>query len=296
MTKLIQYAIGSIFIGLVVLLLKYLAYAITGSSAFYADAIESIVNVVAACIAVIAIHISTIPADENHQYGHTKAEYFSAVLEGVMIVIAALAIFRDAWLTLLSHHTLQMPLEGLALNAVATAINATWAAILIYQSRKLRSPALEADGRHLNTDVITSVGVFTGVVLAQLTGWLWLDPAVAILVALNIIWSGWRLVWKSIGGLMDEAVPEEQLERIRTIIYEQSKGAYQAHDLRTRQAGRQVFIDFHLVVASDMTVRAAHEICDHLEEALAQEITNSTVTIHVEPEEKAKVSNVYISR
>lgn len=296
MIKTVHYALGSVLVGMAVLALKYSAYAVTGSAAFYSDAIESIVNIVAACVAVIALRVSAMPADENHPYGHSKAEYFSAVFEGVMIVIAALAIFRDAWHTLFHLHTLSAPIQGLVLIALATLINAVWATVLIRKGRRFRSPALAADGRHLFADVATSGGVFAGVVLVELTGWLWLDPTLAILVAAHILWSGWRLIRESVGGLMDEAVPETQLERIRTAIFDHSQGAYQAHDLRTRRAGRRIFIDFHLVVSGTMSVEAAHEICDRLETALEAEIADSTVTIHVEPEEKAKVSNVYLSR
>jgi cation diffusion facilitator family transporter len=292
----VRYALGSVLIGIIVLALKFLAYAITGSSAFYSDAIESIVNIVAACAAVIALQVSAIPADEKHQYGHGKAEYFSAVLEGVMIVIAALAIFREAWHTLFHLHVLHEAMRGLIFNGVATLINAAWATALIRKGRNFRSPALTADGRHLFADVATSSSIFAGVILVELTGWLWLDPTLAMLVALHILWSGWRVIRESISGLMDEAVPEAELERIRTVIFDHAQGAYQAHDLRTRRAGHRIFIDFHLVVPGDMSVGAAHNICDRLEKAIEEEITDSTVTIHVEPEYKAKVSNVYISR
>lgn len=285
---------GSVLVGIIVLLLKYLAYAVTGSAALYSDALESIINIVAAGAAVVALRVSAMPADENHPYGHQKAEYFSAVLEGVLIVIAALAIFRDAWHTFFNLHELNAPMRGLLLNAVATALNGVWATVLVRNGKRVRSPALIADGRHLYTDVVTSLGVFAGVVLVSLTGWLWLDPSIAVLVALNILWSGWQLVRESIGGLMDEAVSEAELDRIRCAIFHHSQGAYQAHDLRTRHAGRRTFIDFHLVVPGEMSVDDAHHICDRLEAAIEEEVADSTVTIHVEPEDKAKVSNVYL--
>lgn len=296
MITTVRYAVGSVLVGLAVFLLKYTAYAVTGSAALYSDAIESIINIVAAGGAVIALRVSAIPADRNHPYGHHKAEYFSAVFEGALIVIAALAIFRDAWQTFFDLHALNAPFRGLLLNAVATVINLVWAALLARAGRRMKSPALSADGRHLYADAVTSTGVFAGVVLVGLTGWLWLDPAIAVLVACNILWSGWQLVRESVGGLMDEAVSEAQLERIRTTIFHYSRGAYQAHDLRTRHAGRRTFIDFHLVVPGDMTVVDAHRICDRLETAIENEIADSTVTIHVEPEDKAKVSDVYLSQ
>jgi len=162
------------------------------------------------------------------------------------------------------------------------------------ESRRDAFLALVADGKHLLTDVVTSLGVFAGVVLVGLTGWLILDPLLAALVALNILGSGWKLVRESVGGLMDESVPQEELDRIRAVIFEHAQGAYQAHDLRTRHAGRRTFIEFHLVVAGQMPVRDAHAICDRLEAALHETVANSTVTIHVEPEDKAKVSDVYV--
>ncbi len=296
MIKTVRYAVGSVIVGILVFLLKYLAYAITGSAALYSDALESIINIVAAGAAVVALRVSAMPADENHPYGHHKAEYFSAVLEGVLIVIAALAIFREAGQTFFSLHELNAPLRGLLLNAAATVLNAVWAAVLVRNGRRVKSPALVADGRHLYADVVTSIGVFAGVVMVGLTGWLWLDPAIAILVAINILWSGWRLVRESVGGLMDEAVSERELDRIRTAIFHHSQGAYQAHDLRTRHAGRRTFIDFHLVVPGNMSVDDAHVICDRLEAAIEDEVADSTVTIHVEPEDKAKVSNVYLAQ
>lgn len=294
MITTVRYAVGSVLVGIAVFALKYLAFAVTGSAALYSDALESIINIVAAGAAVVALRISAMPADDNHPYGHHKAEYFSAVLEGVLIVIAALAIFRDAWQTFFDLHALDAPVRGLLLNAAATALNTIWAVVLVRRGRRVKSPALTADGRHLFADVVTSIGVFTGVVLVGVTGWLWLDPAIAIVVAINILWSGWQLVRESVGGLMDEAVSEDELNRIRTVIFHHSKGAYQAHDLRTRHAGRRTFIDFHLVVAGEMSVDEAHAICDRLEDAIENEVADSTVTIHVEPEAKAKVSDVYL--
>ncbi|MES1925287.1 cation diffusion facilitator family transporter [Salinisphaera sp. T31B1] len=294
MHRTIAYALGSVAVGVVVLGLKYLAYWLTGSVALYSDALESIINIVAAGAAVVALRVSAMPADDNHPFGHSKAEYFSSVLEGVLIVIAALAILREAWLSLSHLKAISAPVEGLAINALATLINGLWSWVLIRQGRKLRSLALVADGKHLFTDVITSGGVFLGVVLVGLTGWLILDPLIAALVALNILWSGWGLVRESVGGLMDESLPAEELDRIREVIFKHAEGAYQAHDLRTRLAGRKTFIEFHLVVAGQMPVDEAHEICDRLESALHEAVDDCVVTIHVEPEDKAKIADVYV--
>lgn len=293
MHKTIQFALGSVLVGVLVFALKFLAYWVTGSVALFSDALESIINIVTAGAAVIALRVSAMPADANHPFGHGKAEYFSAVLEGILIVVAAMVILRQAYLSLDDLKPLDAPVAGLLINAGATLLNAVWGWILIRQGRRYRSLALEADGRHLYADVITSGGVFLGVVLVGLSGWLWLDPIIAALVSLNILWSGWGLVRESVGGLMDEAAPEEELDRIRTIIFEHSQGAYQAHDLRTRVAGRKVFIDFHLVVPGAMTVDQAHDICDRLETALEAAVVDSTISIHVEPEGKAKTTTVY---
>jgi len=287
-------AVGSIVVGLVVLGLKFAAYWLTGSVALYSDALESIVNVAAAVAALVAIRLSAKPADRNHPYGHHKAEYFSAVIEGVLIIVAALSIARASYLAIVTPHDPDFSMLGIGINAAASVINGIWAAVLIRQGRVRRSPALAADGRHLLTDVVSSVGVLAGVILAALTGYVLLDPILALFVAVNILWSGWVLVKSSVGGLMDEAVPPEALETIRTLISENAAGAIEAHDLRTRQAGRVTFIDFHLVVPGELSVLDAHAICDRIEAALRAEVGEATITIHVEPEDKAKHTGVVV--
>jgi cation diffusion facilitator family transporter len=294
MDKIQKLAIGSIFVGTLVLVLKYAAYYMTGSIALYSDALESIINVVTAVAAFMAVRLSATPADANHPYGHHKVEYFSAVLEGVLIIVAALAILREAYLGLLTPTVIDAPAKGLALNAVASVINAVWSWLLIREGRRLRSPALVADGRHLLTDVVTSVGVIGGLLLVPLTGWSWLDPVLAAIVAFNILWSGWGLIKESIGGLMDEALPETTLVRVREIIAINAEGALEAHDLRTRHAGRMTFIDFHLVVPGSMSVTDAHDICDRLERTLKAHIEDALITIHVEPDEKAKHAGIVV--
>ena len=293
-SRAVQLAAGSILIGAVVLALKFGAYWLTGSIALYSDALESIINVVASVAALLALRVSYRPADANHPYGHAKAEYFSAVLEGVLIVLAALSILREAWFGYLDPKPLQAPEWGLAVNALAGAINAVWAWVLIRCGRRWRSPALVADGRHLVTDVVTSAGVLIGLALATLTGWQVLDPALAALVAVNILWSGWNLMRESVGGLMDEAPSVEVMARIRELISQHATGALEAHDLRTRHAGRLTFIEFHLVVPGTMTVSEAHDICDRIEAALRADVEGSSITIHVEPEDKAKHRGVLV--
>jgi cation diffusion facilitator family transporter len=287
-------AAGSIAVGLAVLALKYLAWHLTGSVALLSDAIESIVNVATAIAALAAIRFAAQPADANHPYGHHKAEYISAVAEGALIIVAALAIFHEAWSAFFTPRIVDAPWAGLAVNGVATAINAVWCYVLITQGRKRKSPALLADGRHLFTDVVSSAGVFAGVSLAALTGLRVLDPILAALVGLNVLWAGWRVMKDSVGGLLDEAVPEEDLARIRAIIAANADGAIEAHDLRTRHAGRMTFVDFHLVVKGTMSVTEAHDICDRLERALKAEIEDALISIHVEPDDKAKHSGIVV--
>ncbi|MET0706010.1 MAG: cation diffusion facilitator family transporter, partial [Tardiphaga sp.] len=193
MTSVRSLAQGSIVVGFAVLGLKYVAYHLTGSVALLSDAIESIVNVVTAVVALLAVSLSAKPADEEHPYGHHKAEYFSAVLEGVLIVLAAILILREAYASYLAPRALDAPWLGLAVNGLATVLNAGWAWALIHRGRQLRSPALVADGRHLLTDVVSSIGVLGGVGVAALLNIPVLDPILAGLVALNILWAGWGL-------------------------------------------------------------------------------------------------------
>lgn len=294
MTNVVKLAIGSIVLGLVVLGLKVLAWLMTGSVALLSDALESVVNVVTAVAALIAIRIAALPADANHPYGHHKAELFSAILEGVMIVVAALVIMKQAWAGFQVPHTLDAPLRGLMVNGLASVLNAVWAWLLIHQGRALRSPALVADGQHLFLDVVSSVVVTFGVLMAIETGWSWLDPAMAGLVALNILWSGWRVTQQSLSGLLDESLSDDVLTEVRRVIATEAIGAVEAHDLRTRTAGAATFIEFHLVVPGAITVSEAHDMCDHIEAGLKALVEGCVVTIHVEPEFKAKHTGIVV--
>lgn len=279
---------ASIVVALSVMGLKYAAYLVTGSVALYSDALESIVNLVAALAALVAISFGARPADKEHPFGHHKAEYFSAVLEGALIIVAALLIFREAYDALLQPRELEALGLGMGLSALATALNGGWAAFLIRRGRRYRSPALVADGWHLLTDVLTSVGVIAGLLLAKATGIAMLDPMLAVAVAAYILWSGSKIAMASLSGLLDEAADADIQARIRRAIKDSGGGALEAHGVRTRIAGPVVFIEFHLVVPGAMSVNEAHEICDRLEEALEAEIEGSDVVIHVEPEHKAE--------
>jgi len=285
-------AIGSAILGVIVLALKFEAYLLTGSVALLSDAIESVVNVAAAIVAYVAIRVSTKPADADHPFGHQKAEYFSAVIEGVLIVLAALLIFREAVVGFLEPQPLLTNPLGLAINGIASVANGAWAYVLIRVGREHRSPALVADGRHLVTDVVSSVGVLAGVGLALATGLTLLDPALAAIVGLNVVWTGWTVMRSSLGGLMDEAVAPDILERIKSTIAATATGAIEAHDLRTRHAGRASFLDFHLVVPGTMSVAESHQICDAIEHALRADHPGMHISIHVEPPEKAKHTGI----
>lgn len=281
-------ALASIAVALAVMAIKYAAYALTGSVALLSDALESIVNLVTSIAALVAIRVGARPADKHHPFGHHKAEYFSAVLEGVLIVIAALLILREAYGALLTPRQLSEPLLGMLVSLVATALNAGWAWLLISRGRQWRSPALTADGWHILADVLTSLGVLAGLALATLTGWTILDPLLAAAVALHILWAGFRLMRSSMSGLMDETAGSEVEQRIRALITANGSGALQVHDIRTRVAGPATFVEFHLVVPGAMTVAESHAICDRIEHAIEADIAGSQVLIHVEPEHKAK--------
>lgn len=264
--------------------LKLLAWWVTGSVALLSDGLESTVNVTAAVIAYFVIRYAQRPADADHQFGHHKAEYLSAVLEGVLIVVAALLIVREAWGGLVEPRLPDAPLLGLAINGAAGLINALWATLLLRIGTSHRSPALKADGHHIMSDVVTSIGVLIGLVLAILTGYAILDPLLAIIVGINILYQGWKVISHSLGGLMDRAVEPEEEEAIKAAIATHAAGVLDVHDLRTRRAGAAAFIDFHLVVPAEMAVGKAHMICDRLEDAIKAAIPGASLAIHVEPE------------
>lgn len=291
---LARVALRSIGVSVLVLALKLGAWALTGGAALFSDAAESLVNVATSTGAFFVIRYSAKPADRRHPYGHHKAEYFSAVLIGALILIAAFSILREAWQAALAPSLQAEQPLGLALNALAGVVNAYWCRTLLKTGKAHGSPALKADGRHLLTDVISSAAVLVGVGAAMATGQLWLDPLLAALVALTVLWSGWEVVRGSIGALMDEAVDDDTLRRLKATISAHGEGSLEAHDVKTRRAGRVTFVEFHLVVPADMTVGDAHAICDRLEDAVEEAIYGAKVTIHVEPEAKAKLEGVVV--
>ncbi len=288
-----QLALGSIVVSLFVLGLKVVAWWLTGSIALFSDALESLVNVGGAVLAWFAVRYASRPADAGHPFGHHKAEYFSAVLEGIMIIIAAFLILEQ------SIYALMRPvapadwgMAGLWINGGAMVVNLIWARLLIGRGGGLKSPALVAGGRHLMSDVWTSAGVLLGLGLALLTGWSWLDPALALIVAINILREGYAVVATSVSGLMDSAAPPAERRQIEEIIHGSAEGAIQVHGLKTRRAGTALFVEFHMVVAGMMTVRAAHDICDRVEEAIRAKLPEAKVNIHVEPEHKLEDTGI----
>jgi cation diffusion facilitator family transporter len=287
-------AAGSMAVGLLVLGLKLAAWRMTGSAALFSDAAESLVNVVAALVAYLALRLAAKPADANHPYGHDKAEFFAAVIEGSLIMVAAVLIVEQAWQSYLHPQPLENAGLGMGLNAISSGINIVWAVLLRRRGKALRSPALIADSAHLMSDVVTSAAVLAGVGLVLLTGNKLLDPAVAVLAGGYVLVSGILVIKGSVGGLMDAAPADAVVERIRSIVATHAEGALEAHDLRTRHAGRLVFLDFHLVVPGAMAVQDAHNICDRIEAALKAEMEGLVITIHVEPEAKAKHQGVLV--
>ncbi|HQZ13490.1 MAG TPA: cation diffusion facilitator family transporter [Devosia sp.] len=287
-------AYGSLAVGIAVLALKAFAAQATGSLALFSDALESIVNVVTAIVALVAVRLASRPANATLPYGYYKAEYFSAVIIGIFIAVTALVIFAKAYEGFVNPVPFTADPLGLTVSVIASAINAGWAWVLLRYGRREKSPALIADGKHVATDVVSTMGVIAGVVLAVVTGWVQLDAILAALVGVAILWSGWQLIRQSVVGLMDVAVEPKTLNMIRELISANAEGAIEAHDIRTRQAGPMMFVEFHLVVPGAMTVEAAHTICDRIEARLKKAVDNAQITIHVEPEAKAKHSGIVV--
>lgn len=286
-------ALGTILIAVLVLGLKLVAWWLTDSVALLSDALESLVNVGGAVMAWMAVHYAKKPADAGHPFGHYKAEYFSAVLEGIMIIIAALLIVQQSVQALGNlNETVTWGRAGLLVNGAALVLNLLWARLLISRGGALNSPALTAGGRHLMSDVWTSVGVLLGLVLAMVTGWAILDPLLALFVAVNILREGYGVVASSVNGLMDSAAPEEERARIEELLHHAAAGALQVHGLKTRRAGVALFVECHMVVEGTMTVQASHTICDRIEDRIQASFPEAQVTIHVEPEHKLEPSGI----
>lgn len=282
-----RFALLSVGAAVATLGLKFAAYALTGSVGILSDALESLVNLAGALIALMALKIAARPADKTHPYGHDKAEYFSSGVEGALILIAAASIAYAAIRRLLFPAPLEQLSWGLIVTGSASLLNLLTARALLSASKRYDSITLEADAKHLLTDVWTSVGVITGLIALALTGWQWLDSLVALAVAGHIVITGIGLVRRSIDGLMDYNLPADELARLEGILQDHHHKFVAYHRLRARKSGPRRFIDLHLVVPGEQTVQAAHDLCEQLEAEIEAVLPNASVTIHVEPAEDA---------
>ncbi len=281
--SLTRFAWLSIAAALVTIALKVTAYRITGSVGLLSDAAESLVNLVAAAVALVALRVSIRPADHNHDYGHGKAEYFSAGIEGLLIFVAAAAILVSAAHRFLNPAGLERLGLGVAVSAVASVINAVVGIYLIRVGRAHRSVTLVADGKHLIMDVWTSAGVIVGVLLVVLTGWQRLDPVVAALVGVNILVTGYRLVSQSVTSLLDAALPAQDVTRIEQVLAGYRCGEVDFVDLRTRESGRHRFVSLTVRVPGGWTVERGHQVADDVERAIAEALPQCVVQTHLEP-------------
>lgn len=281
--SLTRFAWLSIGAAVVTIALKTIAYFLTGSVGLLSDALESLVNLVGASMALAMLTIAARPADEDHAYGHSKAEYFSSGMEGALILIAAISIIASAAPRLLDPKPLEQVGLGLGVSVAASLINLGVARILLRAGKQHNSITLEADAHHLMTDVWTSVGVLGGVGLVALTGWQILDPIVAFIVAGNIIWTGVRIVRSSALGLMDTALPAQEQDKLKSVLDGYMKDGVQYHALRTRQSGSRQFVSFHVLVPGEWTVQQGHYLLEAIEKDVRQALPNATVFTHLEP-------------
>ncbi len=278
-----RYAVVSIIAAIVTIGLKSGAYLLTGSVGLLSDALESIVNLAAAIMALVALSVAARPADEEHAYGHGKAEYFSSGFEGALILVAAISMAVASAQRLLHPRPIPDAGIGITIAAIASLINFGVARLLFQAGRRYESITLEADAHHLITDVWTSVGVVVGVGLAALTGWHRLDPIVGLGVTVNIIVIGVRLLRRSALGLLDTALPEPTRSTIVAIIDTATPAGVRYHALRTRQAGARRFVSFHILVPGDWSVQRGHDLLEHIEERIRAAVPNTTVFTHLEP-------------
>ncbi|WP_255417191.1 cation diffusion facilitator family transporter [Proteiniphilum sp. X52] len=288
----------SIAAAMVTILLKFYAYFITGSMGFLSDVLESFVNLFAAIFALIMFNISLKPADKEHEFGHSKAEYFSSAAEGALILIAAFTIIWSAVPRLIDPHPIENINTGLLFSLAASLVNLAVGMTLVRNGKKKRSLLLEADGKHLMADVWTSAGVIVAIVMVKFTGWLIVDPIIAILVALHIIYTGYRLISRSASGLMDASIPAEDLEKITNYLDSLNDQKIEYHSLLTRVAGRRKFITMHVLVPGKWTVKEAHDYADEIEETIVDMFDEPvTVHTHLEPvEDPASMKDIGLDR
>lgn len=293
-----KYLYLSIAAAIVTILLKFYAFHVTGSMGLLSDALESFVNLFAALFALLMLHLSRKPADQEHEFGHGKAEYFSSAVEGALILIAAFTIIRSALPRIIEPQPLENITTGLLFSLLASLVNLVVGLVLINNGKKKKSLLVEADGRHLMTDVYTSVGVILGIILVELTGWLIIDPIIAILVGLNIIYSGYKLLHRSARELMDASIPEDELERVTAYLDSLGDREIEYHSLLTRMSGPRRFISMHLLVPGDWSVKRGHDCADEVEETIIAMFREPvTVSTHIEPvEDPASMRDIGIDR
>ncbi|HEX6055083.1 MAG TPA: cation diffusion facilitator family transporter [Intrasporangium sp.] len=288
-----RFAWLSIAAALVTITLKTIAWQLTGSVGLLSDAAESVVNLVAAVAVLIALRVAAMPADKNHHFGHAKAEYFSAALEGMMIFVAALVILYTSVDRFLNPRPIENVGIGLAISVLASVVNGVVSFILLRAGRQYRSLTLTADGKHLLTDVWTSAGVIVGVLVVGLTGIERLDPVIAFLVGLNIIWTGWKLIRESTEGLMDVALSKEENRGIAEILARFVSKDVHFHALRTRVSGHHRFAEVHVLVPGRWSVQRGHDLVEEVEAAIHEEFADLSITCHLEPAEDPRAYGDY---
>jgi len=293
-----KFAYLSIAAAVVTIVLKFGAYYVTGSMGLFSDALESCVNLLAAIVALIMITLSEKPADEGHEFGHSKAEYFSSAIEGALILVAAFSIINSAVPRIIHPQPLENVGIGLLISMGASLINLAVSLVLLKNGKKRHSLILEADGKHLMTDVWTSLGVLAGIGLVKLTGLYILDPIIAVVVALNIIWTGAQLIRRSGNGLLDSVIPAEEQKMITDFLDSQKDQGIEYHSLMTRQAGQRIFISLHLLLPGSLTVQAGHDKSEFIEEYIENMFEGPvTVSTHIEPiEDPASMNDIGIDR
>ncbi|XSG73231.1 cation diffusion facilitator family transporter [Herpetosiphon llansteffanensis] len=278
-----RYALLSIAAACITIGLKFGAYLLTGSIGLFSDAAESVVNLIAAMMALWMLTIAMRPPDHDHAFGHTKAEYFASGLEGMLIMLAAGSIIWTAWPRVLNPTEITRLDLGLGLSILATAINGGVAWVIMRAGKRLRSITLQADAHHLFTDVWTTIGVIGGILLTKMTGWLVLDPLIAIAVALHIIWIGFRILRESGYGLLDSALSAEDQAVIEDILSRYRQRGLEFHALRTRVAGPRRFVSLHVLVPGSWSVQKGHDVCETIELAIAAALPDSHAITHLEP-------------
>lgn len=284
-SSLTKFAWLSIAAAILTIGMKAVAYVLTGSVGLLSDAVESIVNLMGAVMALGMLTIAAQPADDEHHFGHSKAEYFSSAVEGILILAAAVGIAYTAIERIINPRAIEQVGIGLGVSVVASIVNLIVGQILLRAGKKYKSITLEADAHHLMTDVWTSVGVITGVALASLTGWQILDPAVALVVAVNIVWTGVGLVRRSVDGLMDVSLPADELQLIEEVMVKYRQKNVNFHALRSRQAASKRFLSVHMLVPGEWSVHDAHHLAEDFEGDIRQTLGHAIVVTHLEPAE-----------